>query len=134
MVHSSWSTQRFPLCENLETWPSPLLVSNFGSYSPQTVISAGAGHRERDDLRSGKTLCLNMGEWPAQHGFHCVGNLKTFPLTMPTRSFLNPTQTKIAPIRSGFEPAWLSKPRLRYSPGLTPTTRLNALLNAASDS
>jgi hypothetical protein len=33
-------------------------------------------------------------------------------------------------------PAWLrrSEPRLRYSPGLTPTTRLNALLNAASDS
>jgi hypothetical protein len=27
-----------------------------------------------------------------------------------------------------------SKPRLRYSPGLAPTTRLNALLNAASDS
>src|SRR6202161_1223181 len=25
-------------------------------------------------------------------------------------------------------------PRLRYSPGLAPTTRLNALLNAASDS
>src|SRR5580698_6776213 len=33
-------------------------------------------------------------------------------------------------------PAWLrrSEPRLRYSPGLAPTTRLNALLNAASDS
>lgn len=33
-------------------------------------------------------------------------------------------------------PAWLrrSDPRLRYSPGLAPTTRLNALLNAASDS
>ena len=29
---------------------------------------------------------------------------------------------------------WPSKPRLRYSPGLAPTTRLNALLNAASDS
>jgi hypothetical protein len=29
---------------------------------------------------------------------------------------------------------WSSKPRLRYSPGLAPTTRLNALLNAASDS
>ena len=28
---------------------------------------------------------------------------------------------------------WPSKPRLRYSPGLAPTTRLNALLNAASD-
>jgi hypothetical protein len=28
----------------------------------------------------------------------------------------------------------LQKPRLRYSPGLAPTTRLNALLNAASDS
>lgn len=27
-----------------------------------------------------------------------------------------------------------SKPRLRYSPGVAPTTRLNALLNAASDS
>jgi hypothetical protein len=27
-----------------------------------------------------------------------------------------------------------SKPRLRNSPGLAPTTRLNALLNAASDS
>ena len=33
-------------------------------------------------------------------------------------------------------PAWPkpSAPRLRYSPGLAPTTRLNALLNAASDS
>jgi hypothetical protein len=30
--------------------------------------------------------------------------------------------------------SWSSKPRLRYSPGLAPTTRLNALLNAASDS
>ena len=29
---------------------------------------------------------------------------------------------------------WFPKPRLRYSPGLAPTTRLNALLNAASDS
>lgn len=29
---------------------------------------------------------------------------------------------------------WSSRPRLRYSPGLAPTTRLNALLNAASDS
>jgi len=29
---------------------------------------------------------------------------------------------------------WPSKPRLRYPPGLAPTTRLNALLNAASDS
>src|SRR5712664_4849742 len=29
---------------------------------------------------------------------------------------------------------WPSKPRLRYSPGLAPTTLLNALLNAASDS
>lgn len=29
---------------------------------------------------------------------------------------------------------WSSKPRLRYLPGLAPTTRLNALLNAASDS
>jgi hypothetical protein len=28
----------------------------------------------------------------------------------------------------------LQIPRLRYSPGLAPTTRLNALLNAASDS
>jgi hypothetical protein len=28
----------------------------------------------------------------------------------------------------------LQNPRLRYSPGLDPTTRLNALLNAASDS
>jgi hypothetical protein len=28
----------------------------------------------------------------------------------------------------------LEIPRLRYSPGLAPTTRLNALLNAASDS
>jgi hypothetical protein len=27
----------------------------------------------------------------------------------------------------------LQVPRLRYSPGLAPTTRLNALLNAASD-
>ena len=30
--------------------------------------------------------------------------------------------------------AGLQIPRLRYSPGLAPTTRLNALLNAASDS
>jgi len=29
---------------------------------------------------------------------------------------------------------WPSKPRLRYSPGLIPTTRLNALLKAAPDS
>jgi hypothetical protein len=29
---------------------------------------------------------------------------------------------------------WPSKLRLRYSPGFAPTTRLNALLNAASDS
>jgi hypothetical protein len=29
---------------------------------------------------------------------------------------------------------WPLRPRLRYSPGLAPTTRLNALLNAASDS
>jgi serine/threonine protein kinase len=29
---------------------------------------------------------------------------------------------------------FLQIPRLRYSPGLAPTTRLNALLNAASDS
>src|ERR1700683_658948 len=29
---------------------------------------------------------------------------------------------------------WSFKPRLRYSPGLALTTRLNALLNAASDS
>src|SRR5260370_8301212 len=29
---------------------------------------------------------------------------------------------------------WPSKPRLRYSPELPPTTLLNALLNAASDS
>ena len=29
---------------------------------------------------------------------------------------------------------WPSKPRLRNSPGLAPTTRLNALLNAESDS
>jgi hypothetical protein len=38
--------------------------------------------------------------------------------------------------RSSAIPAlpWPSKPRLRYSPGLALTTRLNALLNAASDS
>jgi hypothetical protein len=29
---------------------------------------------------------------------------------------------------------WVLQPRLRYSPGLALTTRLNALLNAASDS
>ena len=34
---------------------------------------------------------------------------------------------------SGNDPG-LQIPRLRYSPGLAPTTRLNALLNAASDS
>jgi hypothetical protein len=49
----------------------------------------------------------------------------------PRRQSQNPPLQKSSVI-----PAlpWLSKPRLRYSPGLAPTTRLNALLNAASDS
>ena len=49
----------------------------------------------------------------------------------PRRQSQNPPLQKSSAI-----PAlpWPSKPRLRYSPGLAPTTRLNALLNAASDS
>ena len=35
---------------------------------------------------------------------------------------------------AGLTRSWPSKPRFTYSPGLAPTTRLNALLNAASDS
>jgi hypothetical protein len=47
------------------------------------------------------------------------------------------SQNQNPPLQKSFAiPAlpWHSKPRLRYSPGLAPTTRLNALLNAASDS
>ena len=49
----------------------------------------------------------------------------------PRRQSQNPPLQKSSAV-----PAlpWPSKPRLRYSPGLAPTTRLNALLNAASDS
>src|SRR6266702_1468556 len=49
----------------------------------------------------------------------------------PRRQSQNPPLQKSSAI-----PAlpWPSKPRLRYPPGLAPTTRLNALLNAASDS
>jgi hypothetical protein len=49
----------------------------------------------------------------------------------PRRQSQNPPLQKSSAI-----PAlpWPSKSRLRYSPGLAPTTRLNALLNAASDS
>src|SRR6202050_5558297 len=43
----------------------------------------------------------------------------------------NPPLQNLPPFR--YNPS-LQIPRLRYSPGLAPTTRLNALLNAASDS
>jgi hypothetical protein len=48
----------------------------------------------------------------------------------------SPKRTSLPLQNSSAVPAlpWPSKPRLRYSPGLVPTTRLNALLNAASDS
>src|SRR6266702_1468471 len=49
----------------------------------------------------------------------------------PRRQSQNPPLQKSSAI-----PAlpWPSKPRLRYPPGLAPTTRLKALLHAASDS
>src|ERR1700683_4147045 len=49
----------------------------------------------------------------------------------PRRQSQNPPLQKSSAILAL---PWPSKPRLRYSPGLAPTTRLNALLNAASDS
>ena len=63
-------------------------------------------------------------------GFHFSGK-HTLPRYVRRRQSQNPPLQKSSAI-----PAlpWPSKPRLRYSPGLAPTTRLNALLNAASDS
>jgi hypothetical protein len=49
----------------------------------------------------------------------------------PRRQSQNPPLQKSSAIQAL---PWSSNPRLRYSPGLAPTTRLNALLNAASDS
>jgi hypothetical protein len=49
----------------------------------------------------------------------------------PRRQTQNPLLQKSSPFRHDHG---LQIPRLRYSPGLVPTTRLNALLNAASDS
>src|SRR5450755_4495355 len=59
------------------------------------------------------------------------------PISLEEHTSMARRQSQNPPLqKSSAIPAlpWPSRPRLRYSPGLAPTTRLKALLNAASDS
>src|SRR3984885_7732922 len=59
------------------------------------------------------------------------------PISVEEHTSMARRQSQNPPLqKSSAIPAlpWPSRPRLRYSPGLAPTTRLKALLNAASDS
>jgi hypothetical protein len=94
----------------------------------QTLRLYGGGSRERTILHRrnplnhpnlGRNLRLPVIR-PESVG-ECIGDLSLIEITADENGVYR-------------DRLWSSSPRLRYSPGLAPTTRLKALLNAASDS
>jgi hypothetical protein len=102
----------------------------------QIGISFYSGDGTRGLIRTTRSANGEIEDWT---DFPMGNEAPGAPISMEEHTSMAPRSRKVRILLFKNLPPFrhnpgLQIPRLRYSPGLAPTTRLNALLNAASDS
>src|ERR1700686_4701521 len=97
--------------------------------TPSRIDAIRAYRRQNCEFLGTQPLCKTC-QFREEYGYEEEGNRRVSYQPIENYGIIGNIRTVALVGMNGS----IQIPRLRYSPGLAPTTRLNALLNAASDS